>query len=398
MNREDFPLLKNNIIYFDNSATTLKPKVVIDKTLEYYNNYSANAHRGDYDMSLKVDDEYEETRNLVKEFINAKLSSEVIFNSGTTEGLNTIIFGYFSNILKANDEVITTKTEHSALLLPLYELQERIGIKIKYIDLDTDNKITLENLKKQINSNTKLIAIAHITNTIGDERPIKEIISLAHSNNILVLLDVAQSISHLKLDVQALDVDFMTFSAHKMYGPTGVGVLYGKYDLLKNVKPIFYGGGMNSTFNSLGERVYHNLPTLLEAGTRNIAGIIAFKESIKYLNDIGLSVIHQYELSLKEYLLKELKSIEDIIIYNENSESSIVLFNHKSIFAQDIAVYLNKHNICVRAGNHCAKLIEEVLDVKNTCRISLSFYNTKEEIDILIKALNYNNIKEEIIY
>jgi cysteine desulfurase / selenocysteine lyase len=398
MNREDFPLLKNNIIYFDNSATTLKPKVVIDKTLEYYNNYSANAHRGDYDMSLKVDDEYEETRNLVKEFINAKLSSEVIFNSGTTEGLNTIIFGYFSNILKANDEVITTKTEHSALLLPLYELQERIGIKIKYIDLDTDNKITLENLKKQINSNTKLIAIAHITNTIGDERPIKEIISLAHSNNILVLLDVAQSISHLKLDVQALDVDFMTFSAHKMYGPTGVGVLYGKYDLLKNVKPIFYGGGMNSTFNSLGERVYHNLPTLLEAGTRNIAGIIAFKESIKYLNDIGLSVIHQYELSLKEYLLKELKSIEDIIIYNENSESSIVLFNHKSIFSQDIAVYLNKHNICVRAGNHCAKLIEEVLDVKNTCRISLSFYNTKEEIDILIKALNYNNIKEEIIY
>jgi len=190
----------------------------------------------------------------------------------------------------------------------------------------------------------------------------------------------------------------MTFSAHKMYGPTGVGVLYGKYDLLKKIKPLFYGGGMNSTFNSLGERVYHEVPTLLEAGTRNIAGIIAFKESIKYLNNIGLSVIHQYELSLKEYLLDELKKNKDIIIYNESSESSIVLFNHKDIFAQDIAVYLNKHNICVRAGNHCAKLIEEVINVKNTCRISLSFYNTKDEVDTLIKALNYNNIKEEIIY
>lgn len=398
MNREDFPLLKNNIIYFDNSATTLKPKVMIDKTLEYYNDYSSNAHRGDYDMSLKVDDEYEETRNLVKEFINAKKSSEIIFNTGTTEGLNTVIFGYYANVLKPNDEVITTMTEHAALLLPLFELQDRIGIKIKYIELDDNNKVTIHNLKKIINDKTKLIALAHITNTIGDERPVKDIIDLAHSNNIEVLLDVAQSISHLKIDVQALDVDFMTFSAHKMYGPTGVGVLYGKYDLLKKIKPLFYGGGMNSIFNSLGERVYHEVPTLLEAGTRNIAGIIAFKESIKYLNNIGLSVIHQYELSLKEYLLNELKKNNDIVIYNEDSESSIVLFNHKDIFAQDIAVYLNKHNICVRAGNHCAKLIEEVINVKNTCRISLSFYNTKDEVDTLIKALNYNNIKEEIIY
>lgn len=392
MNREDFPLLKNNIIYFDNAATTLKPQSVIDKTIEYYSNYSANAHRGDYDLSLKVDNEFEETRFLVKEFINAKSEKEIIFTSGSTDSINKLVLGFFKDYLKESDEVLTTYTEHASLILPFLEISKNI----KYIDL-VNNKVTLDKVTENINENTKVIILSHITNVIGDERPIKEIVKLAHSKGVLVVLDAAQSAPHIKLDVIDLDIDFMFFSSHKMLGPTGVGILYGKEELLRKVKPISFGGGMNISFDKYGNKEYNSLPHLLEAGTPNIAGIIAFKEAIKYLNKLGLNNIHKYELELKDYLLINLKLIDDIIIYNENTDSSIISFNHKDIFAQDMAIYLNKYNICLRAGNHCAKMISEVLPVKNTCRISLYFYNTKEEIDSLILALKNTNIKEEII-
>jgi cysteine desulfurase / selenocysteine lyase len=392
MNKDDFPLLKKGIIYFDNAATTLKPDSVILKTTEYYREYSANAHRGDYDMSLKVDNEFEETRVLVKEFINALKTSEIIFTSGSTDSINKLVLGYFKNYLSASDEVLTTYTEHASLVLPFYE----IDCKVSFINL-VNNKVTLEEVKKSINSNTKVIVLAHITNVIGDLRPIKEIIKYAHEKGILVVIDAAQSAPHIKIDVQDLDVDFMFFSAHKMLGPTGVGVLYGKEELLLTVKPIMFGGGMNISFNKYGEKEYNSLPHLLEAGTPNIAGVIAFKEAIKYLNNMGLSNIHKYELELTNYLKEQLSLLEDIIIYNKETDSSIISFNHKDIFSQDLAIYLNKHNICVRAGNHCAKMINEVLPVKNSCRISLYFYNTKQEIDILINALKNKHIKEEII-
>lgn len=396
MNRDDFNILTKNIIYLDNGATSLKPRCIADSISNYYNNYSANAHRGDYDLSLEVDNKYEGTRTLVKEFINAKKNKEIIFTSGATDSLNKIIFGYFRNYLKENDEVLITKSEHASNVLPWFELKDEINIKINYIPL-TNLEVTLDNVKNSITDKTKVISIAHITNVVGDIRPIKEIIKYAHSKNILVIIDGAQSVAHTKIDVQDLDIDFLAFSAHKMLGPTGVGVLYGKEELLNNIKPIIFGGGMNASFQFDGTRVYNEIPSLLEAGTPNIAGVIGLGEAIKYLNSIGMDNIAKYEKDLKKYAVNKLKEVKDIIIYNENSESGIITFNIKDIFAQDLAIYLNKYNICVRAGNHCAKILKDDLGIKNTCRISLYFYNTKEEIDYLVKVLNNKNIKDEII-
>lgn len=397
MNRSDFPILNKDMIYFDNSATTLKPWILSSKVSEYYNEYSANAHRGDYDISLKVDHDYEKTRSLVKEFIHAKSEKEIVFTSGTTDSINKIIFGFFKNHLKENDEILITKSEHASNVLPWFELEDQIGIKVKYIDLDEELKVSLDNLKKAVTESTKVISIAHITNVVGDTRDLKNIINYAHQNNILVLVDGAQSVPHIKVDVQELDIDFLTFSAHKMCGPTGVGVLYGKEELLKNMKPIIFGGGMNSSFSSDHSRIYNEIPYCFEAGTPNIAGVIAFGEVIKYLNKIGMNNIHKYEVNLKKYAVRRLKEIDDVIIYNETSENGIIALNMKDIFAQDLAIYLNKYHICVRAGNHCAKILKDDLKIKNTCRISFYFYNTFEEIDRLVEVLKNPFIKDEII-
>ena len=380
--REDFPMLKKDIIYFDNGATTLKPNILIESLKDYYENYSANAHRGDYDISLKVDTMYENTRKIIKEFINAKKESEIVFTSGATDSLNKIIFGYFKNLLKENDEVLLTLAEHASNILPWFELKDELKLNVNYIPLDENYEVTLENVKKSITPNTKVISLAHITNVVGDIRPIKEIIEYAHKNNILVVIDGAQSVPHIKVDVQDLDIDFLAFSAHKMCGPTGVGVLYGKEELLNNIKPLIYGGGMNASFDYDGP---------------NIADVIAFGKIVEYINNIGIENIHKKELELKQYLIEKLEKNENITIYNKNSKSGIVTLNYKDIFAQDLAIYLNKYNICVRAGNHCAKILKEELKVKNTCRISFYFYNTKEEIDKLVEVLNNKNIKQEII-
>lgn len=397
MNRDDFLILNKDIIYFDNGATTFKPKVLSEEISKYYNEYSANAHRGDYDISIKVDDMYEKTRDLVKEFINAKSREEIVFTSGTTDSLNKIIFGYFRHNLKENDEIILTKSEHASNVLPWFELADELKLKIKYVELDDDLNLTLDNLKKTITDKTKVISIALITNVVGDIRPIKKITELAHKNNILVIGDAAQSIAHTKTDVRDMDIDFLAFSAHKMYGPTGVGVLYGKEELLNNIRPIIFGGGMNATFASNNVRIYDELPDLLEAGTPNIAGIIGFGRVIEYLNNIGMDKINEYEKELKKYAINKLKEVKDITIINENQESGIITFNINDIFAQDLAIYLNKYNICVRAGNHCTKILKEVIGIKNTCRVSFAFYNTKEEIDRLVEVLKNPKIKEEII-
>ena len=395
MNRDDFNVL-NNYVYLDNGATSLKPKIISETISDYYNNYSANAHRGDYDLSLKVDSKYENSRKLVQEFIHAKKTNEIIFTSGATDSLNKIIFGFFKNYLKENDEVLLTKSEHASNILPWFELANELNLKINYIPLD-NLEVTLENVKKSITNNTKVISIAHVTNVVGDIRPIKEIIDYAHSKNILVVVDGAQSVAHMKIDVQKLDIDFLVFSGHKMLGPTGVGVLYGKENLLNNMHPIIFGGGMNASFQFDGTRIYNDIPTLFEAGTPNIAGVIGLGEAIKYLNKVGMDNIQKYENELKEYAIDKLKTVKDIIIYNEFTKSGIITFNIKGIFAQDLAIYLNKYNICIRAGNHCAKILQDEIKIKNTCRVSLYFYNTKEDIDYLVKVLSNPNIKEEII-
>jgi len=398
MNRDDFPILSNNdLIYFDNGATTLKPKILLESTNDYYSKYTANAHRGDYDNSLIVDTKYEHTRELVRDFIGAKSSKEIIFTSGCTDSLNKIIFGYFKYYLKSDDEVLITKSEHASNVLPWFELADEINCKVKYIKLTDDLKVTLENVKDAITPKTKVISIAHITNVAGDIRPIKEITKYAHEHDILVVVDGAQSVAHIPVDVTDLDIDFLAFSAHKMCGPTGLGVLYGKEKLLNNIRPIIFGGGMNASFDNSGYREYMDLPHLLEAGTPNIAGVIAFGEIIKYLKIIGMDKIQNYELELKKYAITRLKEIPNIIIYNENNETGIITFNIKDIFAQDLAIYLNKYKICVRAGNHCAKILKDELKIKNTCRISLYFYNTKEEIDRLIEVLSNPKLSTEII-
>lgn len=398
MNREDFKILEQDIIYFDNAATTFKPNQVVEKIVDYYTKYTANAHRGDYDISLKVDDEYEATRDKVKNFINASRREEIIFTKGATEALNMVVFGFMKNHLKEGDEVLLTKAEHASNVLPWLELEKELGIVVKYIPLSSDKKVTLENIKKVTTSKTKVISLAMITNVIGDIRPIKEITKFAHLNKILVVVDGAQSVPHIKTDVIDLDVDFLVFSGHKMLGPTGIGVLYGKYHLLDQMKPIIFGGGMNSIFESDKTVIYKELPLRLEAGTSNIAGVIGLGAAIDYLNSIGIENIHNHEIELKNYLLEKLEKIPNITVYNKDTESGIVIFNIDNVFAEDSSRYLNNYHICVRAGNHCTKMVKDELEVKNTCRISLYLYNTKEEIDKLIKVLeNSEKIFEEII-
>lgn len=390
--KKDFPMLSTNTIYLDNCATTLKPLSVIDEVSNYYKKYSANAHRGDYDISRIVDDKLLEVRKKTANFINAEKENEIVFTSGATEGLNMVIKGFFKNYLKAKDEVLTTKAEHASLILPWFDVVKKNGATINYIDLTDDLTVTMENVKKAITKNTKVISLAHITNVIGDVRPIKEICKYAHKLGIIVLVDGAQSVPHEKIDVKDMDIDFLTFSAHKMLGPTGVGVLYGKEKYLKQVKPIIEGGGMNAFFDSLGNVEYKELPEKLEAGTQNIAGIVGFGKAIDYINELGIENVHKYEVDLKKYMVDKMSKLKNITIYNKNIENGIITFNVEGVFAQDVAAYLNKKGICVRVGNHCAKILSEVLGVKNTCRASIYFYNTKEEVDEFIEALDNDNM------
>lgn len=399
MNREDFLIFKNsNMVYFDNGATTLKPIQVRDAINKYYDEYTANIHRGDYTNSLKVSELYDNCRELVRELINAKHTSEIVFTAGTTASLNDIAFGYFANHLKKGDEVLITESEHASNVLPWFILQKELGIIVNYIPLNDNHEVTIDALKSVISNKTKVVSIAHITNVIGDVRDIKTISKVCHDNNILLVVDAAQSIAHEKIDVVDMDIDFMAFSGHKMYGPTGIGVLYGKFDLLKELKPRSYGGGMNAIFNKDGYVELKDLPDKLEAGTPNIEGVLGLSACINYINSIGINKISKYEHELRDYLVSKLSELDFIKIYNKDNYSTIVAFNINGVFSQDTAIYLDKYNICVRAGNHCAKILKNVFNIANTCRISLSFYNTREEIDLLINVLrNSKNIWEEIL-
>ncbi len=398
MNRDDFPMLKEDIIYFDNGATSLKPKCVIDKMTEYYEKYSSNAHRGDYDISFKVDMEYENSRELVREFINAKSKEEIVFTSGTTESLNMIASGFFANLLDAGDEILITTSEHASNVLPWFRLAKDLGCIVNFIPLDENLHVTLDNVKRSVTPRTKVIAMAEITNVIGDIRPIKEITKFAHENDIFVVVDGAQSVPHLLTDVQKSDIDFLAFSGHKMLGPTGIGVLYGKKELLEHLEPINMGGGMNESFDTVDSVFLKGLPTRLEAGTPNIAGVIGLGEAIRYLNKIGMEKIHDREVHLRNYLIEKLLPINHIDIINLEADSGVVAFNVDGIFSQDVAYFLNKYNICVRAGSHCAKILKNATGVVNTLRISLYFYNTESEIDEFVELLkNKQKIENEML-
>ena len=387
INREDFPILNNDIIYFDNGATTLKPKCVVEAMNDYYYNYGANIHRGDYKISLRASEEYEKVRDKVKDFINAKSSKEIVFTAGDTDSLNKIVFGFMKDYLNEGDEVLLTKSEHASNVLPWLELSKDKKIKISYIPLNDNHELTLEALTNTISDKTKVISIAHITNVVGDVRDIHEISKIAHKHNIILVVDGAQSVPHMPTDVIKDDIDFLTFSAHKMLGPTGVGVLYAKEKYLEKMRPIEYGGGMNQYFEVTGEVEYKSIPTRFEAGTPPIAEVIGLGSAIDYLQKIGMDKIYEYEKELKRYLVSKLESNTKVILYNKSTDSGVLAFNLEGIFSQDTAIYLDHYNICVRAGNHCAKILKDEINIKNTCRISLYFYNTKEEIDKLVEVL-----------
>lgn len=397
MNREDFPAIDENLIYFDNSATSLKPKCVIDKMVEYYSKYTSNIHRGDYNNAIRTNKEYDETRDVVKDFIHAKNSDEIVFTSGTTDSMNTIVFGYFKNILNKDDEVLITKSEHASNVLPWFVLEKMGKCTVKYIPLNENHEVTLDNVKSSITKNTKVISIAHVSNVIGDVRDIEGIGAIAKENNLYFVVDAAQSVSHINIDVVKSNVSFLAFSGHKMCGPTGVGVLYGKGDYLKDLVPLKYGGGMNESFESDKCYVLKSYPTNLEAGTPPIAEVIGLKEAINYVTKIGVDNIHKHELELKKYLISKIENMDNIIIYNKNSESGIVTFNIKDVFAQDTSIYLNTYGIAIRAGNHCAKILKDEIDIKNTCRISFYIYNTFEEVDKLVEALKNSDKLYDVV-
>ena len=386
MNRSDFPMLNSDIVYFDNGATTLKPMCVIDAMNDYMMNHTSNIHRGDYNSAIKTNELYDDVRSIVSDFVNCS-ENEVIYTSGATMSLNMVVFGYMKSHLKKGDEVLLNKAEHASNILPWIILSKQIGIVIKYVPLNDNYELTLDNIKKCVTDKTRVISLAHVSNVIGDVRDVYSIGKFCHENNILFNVDGAQSVPHMKVDFNECYMDFLSFSGHKMCGRTGVGILVGRYELLEEMNPLMYGGGMNSFFEDDGSYELKSIPTRFEAGTPAIAEVIGLGEAIKYLMNIGMDNIHKYEVELKKYLLDSIKDIPNLIIYNKNSDSGILALNLDGVFAQDSSIYLNSYNICVRAGNHCAKELKDEINIKNTVRVSMYFYNNHEDIDKLVSAL-----------
>ena len=317
MHREDFPMLKQDIVYFDNGATSLKPQVMIDAIVDYYSNHTANIHRGDYDAAIKTDALYDGARETVQKFIHAKSPREIVFTSGMTDGMNRVVFGFMKYQLKAGDEVLISKAEHASCAIPWYVLQKELGIVVKSIPLDEEHKLTVSAVQSMITDKTKVISLAHITNVIGDIRDMKKIGEIALEHNLYFVVDAAQSVSHVAVDVEEMNASFLVFSGHKMLGPTGVGVLYGKLDLLEEMKPLYYGGGMNDFFEADGQYEFREVPVRFEAGTPPIAEVIGLAKAIEYIDAIGLDKIHAHEVELKKYLVSRLEKIPNIVLYNK---------------------------------------------------------------------------------
>lgn len=386
---KDFPILNktmqnHHLIYLDNAATTFKPTTVLDSIKDYYENYCANTHRGDYDIAHTADVKYDEARQIVANFIGAD-KNEVVFTAGASMSLNMIAYGY-SKFLQSGDEILITEAEHASNVLPWFTIAKEKGCIIRYIPLTKEGRLTIENVKKAMTDKVKVIAVAQVTNVLGFTVDIKSIAKIAHGYGAILVCDGAQSIPHFKVNVKDLDCDFLAFSGHKMCGPTGIGVMYGKFNLLKEMEPLMSGGGMNARFNMCGEVSLLLPPAKFEAGTQNIEGAIGLASAVKYLESIGMDNIENHEKELRKYAIAKLKQLDNVILYNENAESGIITFNIKDVFAQDAATYFNSKGICVRSGQHCAKILIDFLGTVATVRASIYFYNTFEDIDALVEA------------
>lgn len=393
--RQDFPMYRNQIkmqghslVWLDNASTTFKPDCVLKAVEEYYTRDTSNSHRGDYDLCFNVDQHIAECRQTVAKFINAK-PTEIVFTSGTTASINLVAFGYGVKYLTKDDEILLTQAEHASNVLPWFKVSEMTGCKIKYIPLDKDGRLTVENLRKTITNHTKIVAVAMVTNVLGYIAPIKELAKAVHEFGALMVVDGAQSVPHMVTDVQDLDCDFLSFSGHKLLGPTGIGVLYGKFALLDKTEPFMTGGGMNAKFDMCGDVNYLEPPLRFEAGTQNIEGIFGLSAAVHYLMNIGMGNINAYEEELKRYAVEKLSETDNAIIYNAKSEAGILTFNIKDVFAQDAATFLNSRGIACRSGQHCAKILIDFLGVVATVRASFYLYTTKEDIDALADAVKH---------
>ena len=391
MNKEDFPILQKKVgskqlVYLNSAATSQKPKHVIQAIKDYYEDYNANIHRGNDFISIKATEGYDKAREKAAEFINAGYE-EIIFTRGTTEAINLVMYSYGMK-LKKGDEIILTLMEHHSNLVP-WQFLQNFGVKLNYVDIKEDGTLDIEQLKSMINKNTKLIAITYVSNVLGTINPIKDICKIAHEAGVKVLVDAAQAVPHMPVDVKKLDVDFLAFSGHKMLAPMGIGVLYGKKELLKEMNPFLYGGDMIKEVN-LHETTFADLPAKFEAGTQNIEGAIGLAGAIDYLKAIGMDRIREHEKELTRYCMQELKKIRQIKIYGSNNiekRAGVISFNLADLHPHDVAEFLGSRGISVRAGHMCCQPLMRRLKIPASVRASFYVYNDKEDVDALISAL-----------
>ena len=399
--KKDFPLLENeNITYLDSGATTQKPIQVIKAVEEFYQKYNANPHRGAYSLSVEATEQYENTRTKIAKFINAKHREEIIFSKNATESLNLIAYSYGLDNLKKDDEVVISIMEHHSNLVPWQKMIKQTGSKLNYMYINENYEITDEEIENKITDKTKIVGITHVSNVLGTINNVKKIIKYAHKKGAVVIVDASQSIPHMKIDVQDLDADFLVFSGHKMLAPLGIGVLYGKREILNKMTPFLMGGDMIEYVYEQ-ETTFAPLPNKFEAGTQNVEGVIGLGAAIDYIENLGYDKIQEIEHEVISYARQELSKLDYLTLYttpNKENHSSVISFNIKGIHPHDVASILDSEGVCVRSGNHCAQPLMRFLGIDSTCRASFYIYNTKEDVDKLVKALDkaYNMFKNYI--
>ena len=399
--KKDFPILENReIAYLDSGATTQKPKQVIKAVEEFYEKYNANPHRGAYTLSMEATEIYEDTRTKIAKFINAKHREEIIFSKNATESLNLIAYSYGMDNLKKDDEVVISIMEHHSNLVPWQKVCKTTDSKLNYMYINNEFEISDEEIESKITDKTKIVGITHVSNVLGTINNVKKIIKYAHKKGAVVIVDASQSIPHMKIDVQDLDADFLVFSGHKMLAPLGIGVLYGKREILNKMNPFLMGGDMIEYVYEQ-ETTFAPLPNKFEAGTQNVEGVIGLGAAIDYIENLGYDKIREIEKEVVSYARQELSKLDYLTLYltpNEENHSGVISFNINGVHPHDVASILDSEGVCVRSGNHCAQPLMRFLEIDSTCRASFYFYNTKEDVDRLVKALNkaYDMFKKYI--